>query len=71
MMKCAHGNNHHDERDAIMNKDTTNQEWSRCNEIEPWDHVIKYKNTRHMRVEYVKDLTISLTKQKNRKVDAE
>ena len=45
MMKCAHGNNHYGERDAIMNKDITNQECPRCNEIESWNHVIKCKNT--------------------------
>ena len=32
MIKCAHGCNHYGERDAIMNKDITNQECPRCNE---------------------------------------
>ena len=71
MMKCAHGCNHCGERYLMMNKDITNQECPRFNEIEQWDHLIRCKNARHVRVEHVKDLTISLMKCKNRKVDAE
>ena len=71
MIKCTHGHNNHGERDAMMSKDIKNQECPRCNGIESWDHVIKCKNTRHMRVEHVKILTVSLMKCENRKVDAE
>ena len=67
--KRAHGHNHHGERDALMKKEITNQECPRCNEIESQDHVIKCKNTRHMRVEHMEDLNISLMKCKKKKVD--
>ena len=33
MMKCAHGRNHYGEREAMMKKDTINQEYLRYNEI--------------------------------------
>ena len=71
MKKCAHGHNHYGERDALINKDVTNQECPRCNETESWDQVLKYKNTMKMHVEHAKESTISLMQCKNRKVDAE
>ena len=60
MIKCAHGHNHYGETHTLINKDVKNQECPTCNEIESWDHVIKCKHTRQMRVECVKELTISL-----------
>ena len=59
MIKFAHGCNHYDDRETLINKDATKQECTKFNETESWDHVIKCKHTRKMRVEHAKELTIS------------
>ena len=56
--KRAHGHNQCGEREAMTNEAITNKECPRCDEIESWEHAIKCKNKRHVRVEHVKDLTI-------------
>ena len=62
MMKCAHGYNHYGVREAMINNNMVDSMCPRCEQVETWDHVIKCKETRRLRKDFVEDLLITLVK---------
>ena len=47
----------------IINNKMIKEEYPRYSKVEIQDHVIKCKETRHLRVQYVKDLTKEIIKE--------
>ena len=46
-------------------------EYPRCSEVETWNHIIKYNETRYLRVQYVKELTTEILKEKLPNIEEE
>jgi len=64
MIKCAHRYNHYWLRHAMINNNLVEANCPRCNQVEMWDHVIKYCKTKVMRREFIRELVIELVKVK-------
>ena len=69
VIKCARGFNHCGARDAAINKGVIEVECPRCNQVETWDHVIRFRNARSMQAEFVKETTNELMKHKKENID--
>ena len=64
VIKCAHGFNHYELRDAMINNKMIGEEYPRCSEVETWDHIIRCKETKHLRKIFIQDLLKEIIKNK-------
>ena len=71
MIKCIYGHNHHGLRDAGINDYVVEAQCPRCKQVKTWCHVIKCRETRSLRKEFVKDLAATLVKNKPEDVNVE
>ena len=71
MLKCASGYNHYGVRHALINDDMIEENCSRYNEIEIWENVIKYTDTKKMRKEFMTELLKEIIENKDREVEIE
>jgi len=62
IIKCTNGYNPYGARQAMINKQLIGSECPRCNELETWDHVVRCKETKHLRRKFIFDLAKELLK---------
>ena len=55
----------------MINNNIIGIECPSCSDIETWDHVIKYNEIRNLRVQFTKDLSIEMLKEKLLNIDEE
>ena len=48
LIKCAYSFNYYGMRDEKINKGMINGDYPRCDQLEYWEHVIKFKDTKEI-----------------------
>ena len=72
LIKCSYGFNQYRTKDALINKIESIREYPCCStEYEDWKHVIKCKENRHEKAEFIKQIAIELVKHKPPDIDKE
>ena len=69
VLKCVSSYNHYGIRHTVINNNMIEENCPRCNEIEMWEHVIKYTETMKIRKEFVTELLKEMFENKDREVD--
>ena len=71
MITCSYRYNHYGVRNAMFNNNLIEVDYPRCNELETWDHMIKYPKIRELQKEFIKDTTLEMIKINKGKINKE